>query len=549
MEDLFNLFEKPKNPLSFNAIKVSIASPDKIRSWSHGEVKKPETINYRTFKPERDGLFCAKIFGPTKDYECNCGKYKRMRHRGVVCEKCGVEVIQSKVRRERMGHVDLATPVAHIWFLKSLPSRIGTLLDMTLKDLEKILYFECFVVTSQKKDLPNQPVEYKEVLSETRFRKLMEEHGPDAFRAEMGAAAIRKLLADIEVDEESERLRLEMREVGSEARRKKIAKRLKVLNAFRVSGNKPEWMILEVVPVIPPDLRPLVPLDGGRFATSDLNDLYRRVINRNNRLKRLMELNAPDIIIRNEKRMLQEAVDALFDNGRRGRAITGPNKRPLKSLSDMLNGKQGRFRQNLLGKRVDSSGRSVIVVGPELKLHQCGLPKAIAVELFKPFIIHKLVEKGIAETVKRAKKIVEKESPEVYEILEEIIEDHPVLLNRAPTLHRLGIQAFEPVLVEGKAIRIHPLVCAAFNADFDGDQMAVHVPLSFEAQLEARVLMISSNNILKPSDGRWRNPARTWCWAATSLPRNRRITKPPSPPQRGWALWPSSRWRSPRSGW
>src|SRR5881296_2125042 len=478
MEDLFSLFEKPKNPLSFNAIRISLASPDKIRSWSHGEVKKPETINYRTFKPERDGLFCAKIFGPTKDYECNCGKYKRMRHRGVVCEKCGVEVIQSKVRRERMGHIDLATPVAHIWFLKSLPSRIGTLLDMTLKELEKVLYFESYVVV----DPGTTSLKKGELLTESRYRKLVEEHGPDAFRAGMGAEAIRELLKKLEVDKLFVDLRVEMKEATSEARRKKISKRLKVISAFKNSGNRPEWMILEVIPVIPPDLRPLVPLDGGRFATSDLNDLYRRVINRNNRLKRLMELNAPDIIIRNEKRMLQEAVDALFDNGRRGRAITGPNKRPL--------------------KRVDYSGRSVIVVGPELRLHQCGLPKAMAVELFKPFIIHKLVEKGIAETVKRAKKIVEKESPEVYEILEEIIQDHPVLLNRAPTLHRLGIQAFEPVLVEGKAIRIHPLVCAAFNADFDGDQMAVHVPLSFEAQLEARLLMISSNNILKPSDGR-----------------------------------------------
>ncbi len=502
MEDLFNLFEKPKNPVAFNALRISLASPDKIRSWSHGEVKKPETINYRTFKPERDGLFCAKIFGPTKDYECNCGKYKRMRHRGVVCEKCGVEVIQSKVRRERMGHVDLATPVAHIWFLKSLPSRIGTLLDMTLKDLEKILYFESFVVTSSKKELPNQPFEYKEVLSEQRYRKAMEEHGPDSFRAEMGAAAIRKLLADIEVDDESERLRVEMREVGSEARRKKIAKRLKVLNAFRVSGNRPEWMILEVIPVIPPDLRPLVPLDGGRFATSDLNDLYRRVINRNNRLKRLMELSAPDIIIRNEKRMLQEAVDALFDNGRRGRAITGPNKRPLKSLSDMLKGKSGRFRQNLLGKRVDYSGRSVIVVGPELRLHQCGLPKKMALELFRPFIYNKLEERGFVTTIKSAKKMVEKEKSEVWDILDEVIREHPVLLNRAPTLHRLGIQAFEPILIEGKAIQLHPLVCAAYNADFDGDQMAVHVPLSVEAQVEARALMMSTNNILSPANGR-----------------------------------------------
>src|SRR6201988_383728 len=501
MEDLFNLFEKPKNPLLFNAIKVSVASPEKIRSWSHGEVKKPETINYRTFKPERDGLFCAKIFGPTKDYECNCGKYKRMRHRGVVCEKCGVEVIQSKVRRGRMGHVDLATPVAHIGFLKSRPSRIGRRLDITLKDREKILYFESFVVTSSKKEYPGQPFEYKEVLSETRFRKGLEEHGPDPFRADMGASAIRKLLGDIDIEEDGERLRLEMREVGSEARRKKIAKRLKVLNAFRVSGNRPEWMILEVVPVIPPDLRPLVPLDGGRFATSDLNDLYRRVINRNNRLKRLMELNAPDIIIRNEKRMLQEAVDALFDNGRRGRAITGPNKRPLKSLSDMLKGKSGRFRQNLLGKRVDYSGRSVIVVGPELRLHQCGLPKKMALELFKPFIYNKLEDRGFVTTIKSAKKMVEKEKPEVWDILDEVIREHPVLLNRAPTLHRLGTQAFEPTLIEGKAIQLHPLVCAAYNADFDGDQMAVHVPLSLEAQLEARVLMMSTNNILHPANG------------------------------------------------
>jgi DNA-directed RNA polymerase subunit beta' len=502
MEDLFNLFEKPKNPLAFNALRISLASPEKVHSWSHGEVRKPETINYRTFKPERDGLFCAKIFGPTKDYECNCGKYKRMRHRGVVCEKCGVEVIQSKVRRERMGHVDLATPVAHIWFLKSLPSRIGTLLDMTLKDLEKILYFECYVVISDKKEFPSQPFEYKEVITEHRYRRAMEEQGPDSFRAEMGAAAIRKLLAEIDIEGDGDRLRIEMREAGSEARRKKIAKRLKVMNAFRVSGNRPEWMILEVIPVIPPDLRPLVPLDGGRFATSDLNDLYRRVINRNNRLKRLMELNAPDIIVRNEKRMLQEAVDALFDNGRRGRAITGPNKRPLKSLSDMLKGKSGRFRQNLLGKRVDYSGRSVIVVGPELRLHQCGLPKKMALELFKPFIYNKLEERGFVTTIKSAKKMVEKEKSEVWDILDEVIREHPVLLNRAPTLHRLGIQAFEPILIEGKAIQLHPLVCAAYNADFDGDQMAVHVPLSVEAQVEARALMMSTNNILSPASGK-----------------------------------------------
>src|SRR5881296_369933 len=498
MEDLFSLFEKPKNPVAFNSLRISIASPEKIRSWSHGEVKKPETINYRTFKPERDGLFCAKIFGPTKDYECNCGKYKRMRHRGVVCEKCGVEVIQSKVRRERMGHIDLATPVAHIWFLKSLPSRIGTLLDMTLKELEKILYFESYVVV----DPGTTPLQERELLSEGRYRKVVEEHGPDAFRAGMGAEAIRELLKKLDVDRLFVDLRVEMKEATSEARRKKISKRLKVISAFKNSGNRPEWMILAVVPVIPPDLRPLVPLDGGRFATSDLNDLYRRVINRNNRLKRLMELNAPDIIIRNEKRMLQEAVDALFDNGRRGRAITGPNKRPLKSLSDMLKGKSGRFRQNLLGKRVDYSGRSVIVVGPELRLHQCGLPKKMALELFKPFIYNKLEERGFVTTIKSAKKMVEKERPEVWDILDEVIREHPVLLNRAPTLHRLGIQAFEPILIEGKAIQLHPLVCAAYNADFDGDQMAVHVPLSVEAQVEARALMMSTNNILSPAHGK-----------------------------------------------
>jgi DNA-directed RNA polymerase subunit beta' len=497
MEDLFSLFEKPKNPLSFNALKVTLASPDKIRSWSHGEVRKPETINYRTFKPERDGLFCARIFGPTKDYECNCGKYKRMRHRGVVCEKCGVEVIQSKVRRERMGHIDLATPVAHIWFLKSLPSRIGTLLDMTLKELEKVLYFEAYVVTDPGKT----GLGYKELLSESRFRKARDEYG-DGFRADMGAEAIRALLKDLDIAELSTQLRVEMREATSEAKRKKLAKRLKVITAFKNSGNRPEWMILEAIPVIPPDLRPLVPLDGGRFATSDLNDLYRRVINRNNRLKRLMELNAPDIIVRNEKRMLQEAVDALFDNGRRGRAITGPNKRPLKSLSDMLKGKSGRFRQNLLGKRVDYSGRSVIVVGPELRLHQCGLPKKMALELFKPFIYNKLEERGLVTTIKSAKKMVEKERPEVWDILDEVIREHPVLLNRAPTLHRLGIQAFEPILIEGKAIQLHPLVCAAYNADFDGDQMAVHVPLSVEAQVEARALMMSTNNILSPANGK-----------------------------------------------
>src|ERR1700681_3858561 len=496
MEDLFGIFEKPKNPLAFNAIRISIASPEMIRSWSHGEVKKPETINYRTFKPERDGLFCAKIFGPTKDYECNCGKYKRMRHRGVVCEKCGVEVIQSKVRRERMGHIDLAAPVAHIWFLRSLPSRIGTLLDMTLKELEKVLYFECYVVT----DAGETPLQYKELLTERKYREARESYA-DGFKAEMGAEAVRSLLGQLALDTLAEELRAEMKATASEARRKKVSKRLKVVNAFRDSGNKPEWMILTILPVIPPDLRPLVPLDGGRFATSDLNDLYRRVINPNNRLKRLIELNAPDIIIRNEKRMLQEAVDALFDNGRRGRAITGPSKRPLKSLSDMLKGKSGRFRQNLLGKRVDYSGRSVIVVGPELRLHQCGLPKKMALELFKPFIYSRLDAKGLSTTVKQAKKLVGKEEPEVWDIVDKVIREHPVLLTRAPPLHRLGIQVLEPVLIEGKAIQLHPLVCAAFNADFDGDQMAVHVPLSLEAQLEARVLMMSTNNILHPANG------------------------------------------------
>jgi len=497
MEDLFGIFEKPKNPLAFNSIRIAIASPEMIRSWSHGEVKKPETINYRTFKPERDGLFCAKIFGPTKDYECNCGKYKRMRHRGVVCEKCGVEVIQSKVRRDRMGHIDLAAPVAHIWFLRSLPSRIGTLVDMTLKELEKVLYFESYVVT----DPGETPLQHKELLTERKYREAREQYG-ESFKAEMGAEAIRSLLTALKLDELSEELRKEMKATASEARRKKVSKRLKVINAFRESGNKPEWMILTILPVIPPDLRPLVPLDGGRFATSDLNDLYRRVINRNNRLKRLIELNAPDIIIRNEKRMLQEAVDALFDNGRRGRAITGPSKRPLKSLSDMLKGKSGRFRQNLLGKRVDYSGRSVIVVGPELRLHQCGLPKKMALELFKPFIYSKLEEKGYVTTIKSAKKLVEKEGKDVWDILDDVIREHPVLLNRAPTLHRLGIQAFEPVLIEGKAIQLHPLVCVAYNADFDGDQMAVHVPLSIEAQVESRVLMMSTNNILSPASGK-----------------------------------------------
>jgi DNA-directed RNA polymerase subunit beta' len=498
MRDIFSFFEKPKDPLSFSAIRISLASPEKIREWSHGEVKKPETINYRTFKPERDGLFCAKIFGPVKDYECNCGKYKRMKHRGIVCEKCGVEVIQSKVRRERLGHINLATPVAHIWFLKSLPSRIGNILDISLKDLEKVLYCESYIVIDPKET----GLTKAELLTEERYMQLAEEYGEDKFVAGMGGEAILDMLKQVDVHTMSEQLRQEMRTATSEAKRKKIVKRLKVCEAFRESGNRPEWMMLTVIPVLPPDLRPLVPLDGGRFATSDLNDLYRRVINRNNRLKRLLELNAPEIIIRNERRMLQEAVDALFDNGRRGKTITGPNKRPLKSLSDMLKGKQGRFRQNLLGKRVDYSGRSVIVVGPTLKLHQCGLPKQMAIELFKPFIYNKLEERGYVNTIKSAKKMVEKERPEVWDILEEVITEHPVLLNRAPTLHRLGIQAFEPVLIEGKAIQLHPLVCAAFNADFDGDQMAVHVPLSVEAQMEARVLMMSTNNILSPANGR-----------------------------------------------
>ncbi|MBF0369253.1 MAG: DNA-directed RNA polymerase subunit beta' [Magnetococcales bacterium] len=482
---------------SFDGIRISIASPEKIRSWSFGEVKKPETINYRTFKPERDGLFCAKIFGPVKDYECLCGKYKRLKHRGVVCEKCGVEVIQSKVRRERMGHIELASPVAHIWFLKSLPSRIGLLLDMTLKDLERVLYFENFVVLEPGLT----PLKKGELLTDDRFHQLQEEHG-DEFVAGIGAEAIRQMLMDLDINSEVLTLREEFAATNSEAKRKKIIKRLHTLEAFLESGNRPEWMILETIPIIPPELRPLVPLDGGRFATSDLNDLYRRVINRNNRLKRLYELRAPDIIIRNEKRMLQESVDALFDNGRRGRVITGTNKRPLKSLSEMLKGKQGRFRLNLLGKRVDYSGRSVIVVGPELKLHECGLPKKMALELFKPFIYNRLEERGLSTTIKAAKRMVEKEKGEVWDILEEVIREHPVMLNRAPTLHRLGIQAFEPKLIEGKAIQLHPLVCTAFNADFDGDQMAVHVPLSIEAQIEARVLMMSTNNILSPANGK-----------------------------------------------
>jgi DNA-directed RNA polymerase subunit beta' len=498
MRDLYNLFEKPKDPLAFNALQISLAAPEKIREWSYGEVKKPETINYRTFKPERDGLFCAKIFGPVKDYECNCGKYKRMKHRGVVCEKCGVEVIQSKVRRERMGHITLASPVAHIWFLKSLPSRIGNILEITLRDLEKVLYFEAHVVLDPK----DTELEKGELLNDERLLECRERFGRDAFDVGIGADAVRKMLDNLDVTGECQQLREEMRDATSEAKRKKIAKRLKVLDAFRESGNSPAHMVLEIIPVIPPDLRPLVPLDGGRFATSDLNDLYRRVINRNNRLKRLQELNAPEVIIRNEKRMLQEAVDALFDNGRRGRVITGPSKRPLKSLSDMLKGKSGRFRQNLLGKRVDYSGRSVIVVGPELRLHQCGLPSRMALELFKPFIYSKLEQQGFVTTIKAARKMVENERPEVWDILAEVIQEHPILLNRAPTLHRLGIQAFEPMLIEGKAIQLHPLVCSAFNADFDGDQMAVHVPLSIEAQIEARVLMMSTNNILSPATGR-----------------------------------------------
>ncbi|MGA7262990.1 MAG: DNA-directed RNA polymerase subunit beta', partial [Stellaceae bacterium] len=498
MNELMNIFGQVSGPQSFDQIRISIASPERIRSWSYGEIKKPETINYRTFKPERDGLFCARIFGPIKDYECLCGKYKRMKYRGIICEKCGVEVTLSKVRRDRMGHVELASPVAHIWFLKSLPSRIGLLLDMTLKDLERVLYFENYVVIEPGLT----PLKQHQLLNEDEYLKAQDDYGDDQFTASIGAEALRTMLSAIDLAEEKERLRDELRDTNSEARRKKLVKRLKLVESFIESNSRPEWMILEVVPVIPPELRPLVPLDGGRFATSDLNDLYRRVINRNNRLKRLIELRAPDIIVRNEKRMLQEAVDALFDNGRRGRIITGANKRPLKSLSDMLKGKQGRFRQNLLGKRVDYSGRSVIVVGPELKLHQCGLPKKMALELFKPFIYSKLELYGLASTIKAAKRMVEKERPEVWDILEEVIREHPVMLNRAPTLHRLGIQAFEPVLIEGKAIQLHPLVCTAFNADFDGDQMAVHVPLSLEAQLEARVLMMSTNNILSPANGK-----------------------------------------------
>ncbi|HDS0921722.1 TPA: DNA-directed RNA polymerase subunit beta' [Stenotrophomonas maltophilia] len=496
MKDLLNLFNQQRQTLDFDAIKIALASPDLIRSWSFGEVKKPETINYRTFKPERDGLFCAAIFGPVKDYECLCGKYKRMKHRGVVCEKCGTEVTLAKVRRERMGHIDLASPVAHIWFLKSLPSRIGLMLDMTLRDIERVLYFEAYVVTEPGLTA----LERRQLLTEEQYLQARQEHGDD-FDAAMGAEAVYELLRTIDLQSEMTRLREEIASTGSETKLKRLTKRIKLVEAFLESGNRPEWMVMTVLPVLPPDLRPLVPLDGGRFATSDLNDLYRRVINRNNRLRRLLELNAPDIIVRNEKRMLQESVDALLDNGRRGRAITGTNKRPLKSLADMIKGKQGRFRQNLLGKRVDYSGRSVIVVGPYLRLHQCGLPKKMALELFKPFVFAKLQRRGLATTIKAAKKLVEREEAEVWDILEEVIREHPVMLNRAPTLHRLGIQAFEPVLIEGKAIQLHPLVCTAFNADFDGDQMAVHVPLSLEAQLEARALMMSTNNILSPANG------------------------------------------------
>jgi DNA-directed RNA polymerase subunit beta' len=496
MKDLLNLLKNQEQNQEFDSIRIGLSSPELIRSWSFGEVKKPETINYRTFKPERDGLFCAKIFGPTKDYECLCGKYKRLKHRGVICEKCGVEVALAKVRRERMGHIELASPVAHIWFLKSLPSRIGMLLDMTLRDIERVLYFESFMVI----DPGMSTLERGQLLNDEQYYEALEEFG-DEFDARMGAEAIQGLLEDISLEDEIERLREEIPATNSETKIKKLSKRLKLLESFHSSGNKPEWMVLKVLPVLPPDLRPLVPLDGGRFATSDLNDLYRRVINRNNRLKRLLELSAPDIIVRNEKRMLQESVDALLDNGRRGRAITGSNKRPLKSLADMIKGKQGRFRQNLLGKRVDYSGRSVIVVGPSLRLHQCGLPKKMALELFKPFIFSKLELRGLATTIKAAKKMVERETAEVWDILADVIREHPVMLNRAPTLHRLGIQAFEPVLIEGKAIQLHPLVCAAYNADFDGDQMAVHVPLTLEAQLEARALMMSTNNILSPANG------------------------------------------------
>jgi DNA-directed RNA polymerase subunit beta' len=497
LETLYDFFAKPTDPRQYGGVQLGLASSEQIRAWSHGEIKKPETINYRTFKPERDGLFCAKIFGPTKDYECNCGKYKRMKHRGVICEKCGVEVIQSKVRRERMGHIELASPCAHIWFLKSLPSKIGNLLDLTLKNLEKVLYFDSFIVIDPKET----GLSKNQLLSDEKYREAIETYGRGKFEVGIGAEAIKELLQGLDIEETYTKLREEIKTTGSVAKRQKLAKRLKIVDAFRRSGQDPLWMIMDVIPVLPPDLRPLVPLEGGRFATSDLNDLYRRVINRNNRLKRLIELKAPEIIVRNEKRMLQESVDVLFDNGRHGRVITGTNKRPLKSLSDTLKGKQGRFRQNLLGKRVDYSGRTVITIGPNLRLHQCGLPKKMALELFKPFVYYRLEEKGLVSTVKSAKKMVEKEVPEVWDTLDEVVKEYPVMLNRAPTLHRLGIQAFEPILIEGKAIQLHPLVCTAFNADFDGDQMAVHIPLSVEAQIEARVLMLSSNNILSPANG------------------------------------------------
>ena len=498
MKDLTNLFKNNNQTLNFDQIKISVSSPEQIRSWSFGEIKKPETINYRTFKPEREGLFCARIFGPTKDYECLCGKYKRMKFKGITCEKCGVEVTLSKVRRERMAHIELAAPVAHIWFLKSLPSRIGLALDITLKNLEKVLYFESHIVI----DPLMSGLEQNQLLNDEELEEAIDQFGDDSFKHGIGAEAVQDILSSIDLEAEIQKLKEDGEATSSETKKKKILKRMKVIEGFKRSNIKPEWMILKVLPVIPPELRPLVPLEGGRFATSDLNDLYRRVINRNNRLKRLLDLRAPDIIVRNEKRMLQESVDALFDNGRRGRVITSTNKRPLKSLSEMLKGKQGRFRQNLLGKRVYYSGRSVIVVGPELKLHQCGLPKKMALELFKPFIYNKLESYGFASTLKSARKMVESERPEVWDILDEVIREHPILLNRAPTLHRLGIQAFEPILIEGKAIQLHPLVCTAFNADFDGDQMAVHIPLSLEAQLEARVLMMSTNNILSPSSGK-----------------------------------------------
>ncbi|MBU4414305.1 MAG: DNA-directed RNA polymerase subunit beta', partial [Proteobacteria bacterium] len=485
METLYDFFAKPMDPRHYKSVKIGLASPEQILKWSHGEIKKPETINYRTFKPERDGLFCAKIFGPTKDYECNCGKYKRMKHRGVICEKCGVEVIQSKVRRERMAHIQLATPCAHIWFLKSLPSKLCNLLDMSLKNIEKVLYFDSYIVVDPK----DTSLSRGQLLSDDKYYEAREVYGTK-FEAGIGAEAVKKLLESIDLDALYKELREDISSTGSVARRQKLSKRLKIVDAFRRSGINPVWMIMDVIPVLPPDLRPLVPLEGGRFATSDLNDLYRRVINRNNRLKRLVDLNAPDIIVRNEKRMLQESVDVLFDNGRHGRVITGTNKRPLKSLSDTLKGKQGRFRQNLLGKRVDYSGRTVITIGPNLRLHQCGLPKKMALELFKPFVYYRLEQKGLVSTVKSAKKMVEKGTSDVWDALDEVVKEYPVMLNRAPTLHRLGIQAFEPILIEGTAIQLHPLVCTAFNADFDGDQMAVHIPLSVEAQIEARILML-----------------------------------------------------------